>query len=185
MSKINFPHSLKIENIFEQFNLKPSTGLNDKQVEENRLKYGSNSLLSKKKKSSIILLLEQFNNPIIYILIIAGVINAIVADLNDVLVIAFVVILNTVIGYFQESKASNALDALKKMSAPFARVIRNGEQISIPTSDVVVGDLIILESGVRTPADGRLIETNNLLVDESMLTGESFCRFKKSRYHSS
>lgn len=180
MPTIKNPHSLEIKNITQALKTDIQNGLADIQVAENRGLYGSNTLMASKKKSSIILLLEQFNNPIIYILIIAGIINAIVADLNDVLVIAFVVILNTVIGFFQESSASKALDALKKMSAPFARVLRNSEQISIPASELVVGDIIILESGVRCPADARLIDTNNLLVDESMLTGESFAVDKKA-----
>ncbi|MCX7880124.1 MAG: HAD-IC family P-type ATPase [Ignavibacteria bacterium] len=172
-------HSLPCEKVIEYFNTNPTHGLTDKQVVENREKYGVNQLVGKKPKSDLKLLLEQFNNPIIVILIVAAILNAFISDLKDTFVIAVVVVLNTVIGFIQERKASDALKSLKKMAAPQARVIRNGQQKLISTSDVVCGDIIVLESGVRAPADGRLIDTNNLIVDESMLTGESFGIEKK------
>ncbi len=167
-------HSESFEKALQNFGVNKEKGLNQKQVEENRKKFGENRLITKKAKSHWILLLEQFNNPVIIILIVAAVFNAFISDIKDTFVIAAVVILNTLIGYIQERKASDALKALEKMAAPKARVIRDGQQKNIPTQDVVCGDLLILESGVRVPADGRLIESNNLLVDESMLTGESF-----------
>ncbi|MCX7907906.1 MAG: HAD-IC family P-type ATPase [Ignavibacteria bacterium] len=167
-------HSEKLEKLFEYYNVDREKGLTHKQVLEHRKKFGENRLITKKPKSNWILLLEQFNNPVIIILILAAILNAFISDLKDTFVIAAVVVLNTLIGYIQERKASDALKALEKMAAPHARVIRDGIQKNIPTQEVVCGDLLILESGVRVPADGRLIESNNLLVDESMLTGESF-----------
>jgi len=167
-------HSEPYEKVLEYYKVSKTEGLTEQQVKEHRKKYGENRLISKKPKSNWLLLLEQFNNPVIIILIIAAILNAFISDLKDTFVIAAVVILNTLIGYIQERKASDALKALEKMAAPHARVIRDGQQKNIPTQDVVCGDLLILESGVRVPADGRLIDSNNLLVDESMLTGESF-----------
>lgn len=172
-------HTFDLKDIYEKFDVNPEIGLNDEKIQKNRKEYGENIILSKKPKPDWVLFLEQFNNPIIYILIIAAIINALVSDLKDTIVIAAVIILNTVIGFIQERRASDALKLLSKMAAPVARVIRNGVQASIPTEEVVCGDIIILESGMRVPADARLIELNNLTVDESMLTGESFPLEKK------
>ncbi len=172
-------HSVPVEKVLKYFDVNPSIGLSNSQVEEYRIRYGNNKIIGKKAKSDWILLLEQFNNPIIIILIIAAILNVFISDLKDSLVIAVVVVLNTLIGFIQERKASDALKSLQKMAAPQARVIRSGIQQFIATSDVVCGDIIVLESGVRVPADARLIESNNLIVDESMLTGESFGVEKK------
>lgn len=172
-------HSIPVERVLKHFDVNPSIGLSNSQVEAYRAQYGSNKLIAKKAKSNWILLLEQFNNPVIIILIIAAILNAFISDLKDSLVIAVVVVLNTLIGFVQERRASDALKSLQKMAAPQARVIRSGIQQFIPTSDVVCGDIIVLESGVRVPADARLVESNNLIVDESMLTGESFGIEKK------
>lgn len=167
-------HSKLIEKVLEFFKVDPTQGLNDEQVQYYLKEYGQNILISKKSKSNWVLLLEQFNNPIIIILIVASIINAFISDIKDTLVIGAVVILNTLIGFFQEQRASDALKSLQKMAASKARVLRKGQQQLIATNEVVCGDIIVLESGVRVPADARLIEANNLIVDESMLTGESF-----------
>ncbi len=172
-------HSRPFESVLEYFKVNRNNGLNEEQVKQHRQRYGENRLIAKKAKSNWALLLEQFNNPVIIILIIAAILNAFISDIKDTLVIVAVVILNTIIGFIQERRASDALKALEKMAAPHARVIRDGEQKHIPTQEVVCGDLLVLESGVRVPADGRLIESNNLLVDESMLTGESFAIEKR------
>ncbi len=172
-------HSKKIDEIVGLFNTDVKKGLNSKQVEELRLKFGSNTLTSRKQKSNWLLLLEQFNDPLIYILTVAAILNALISDLKDTIVIIAVVILNTLIGFIQERRANDALKSLNKMAAPIARVLRNGEQVMLPAAEVVCGDIIILESGMRVPADARLIESNNLLIDESMLTGESFAAFKR------
>lgn len=167
-------HSLHSGEAIKQFASDKDKGLTDSAVMQNRAKYGENQIAAGKQKSNIILFLEQFHNPVIYILIVAAVLNSLVAEIKDALVIGAVVILNTVIGFVQERRAADALKALRKLSAPIARVIRNGEQVQIPTSEVVCGDILVLESGMRSPADARLIDTLNFLVDESMLTGESF-----------
>jgi Ca2+-transporting ATPase len=172
-------HSKDISEVLEHFNTDSEAGLKDEQVIDLREKFGENILTAKKNKSDFILLLEQFNDPIIYMLIIAAIFNAIYSDFKDTIVIVSVVILNTLIGFFQERRAADALKTLSKMAAPIARIIRNGEQLLIPSAEVVCGDLVVLESGMKVPADGRLIDTNSLLIDESMLTGESFAIGKK------
>ncbi len=173
-------HSKPIEEVIDHFRVDQKNGLESGRVAEHREKYGSNDLYVKKGKSVLRQLFDQFNEPVIYILIAAAIINAFVAEeIKDTIVIAIVVVLNTFIGFFQERRSSNALNSLKKMAAPNARVVRDGEQILIPASEVVCGDIIALESGMRVPADGRLIDTVTLMVDESMLTGESFAVNKK------
>ncbi len=167
-------HSVNVDEILKELSSNPKSGIKSKEVEKRKRHYGENKLASYKEKSNFKLLLEQFNNPVIIILIIAAIFTSIIGDFKDTIVIAFVVILNTAIGYIQERKASDALKSLQKMASSSSRVIRDGHQQSIPSTEVVVGDIIILESGMRAPADARLIETQNLMVDESMLTGESF-----------
>jgi len=167
-------HSLSTEQILTQLNVKSTHGLSDSEIVSNRLKHGPNELPQPKSKPDWQLFLEQFNDPIIYILIIAGIVNAFVAEPKDSIVIGVVVILNTFIGFIQERRAADAIKALQKMAAPTARVVRNGEHQHIPTNEVVYGDIVIMESGDRVPSDARLIDSHNLLVDESMLTGESF-----------
>ena len=169
-----FWHTQSSDVVLKTLNVNQETGLSSNQINDMREKHGDNTLISTKEKSAWVLLLEQFNDPVIYILIVAAVLNAFLAELKDTFVIATVVILNTLIGFIQERRASDALNALMKMTAPTARVIREGIQQIIAATEVVVGDIIILESGVRVPADARLIDSQNLLIDESMLTGESF-----------
>ncbi len=174
-------HSKTIEETLTNFGTSSKSGLNENRVDEMRDKYGKNELITQKKKHWIVLLLEQFNDPVLYILMVAAILNAFLADLKDTIVIAFVVVLNSLIGFFQERRASDALRALRNLAAPMAKVIRDGKAVSIPTTNVVAGDIVLLESGVRAPADARLIETHNLLVDESMLTGESFSINKQAK----
>lgn len=173
-------HNKPFEEVLSHFESSAQTGLTSKQINGLREKYGTNSLLTQKPKSPWLLLFEQFNNPVIYILVVAAIITSIVGHPKDSIVIAFVVVLNTLIGFVQERRAADALKALRKMAAPTARVIRDGTQQQIPTSEVVCGDVIVLESGMSSPADGRLIDVQNLLVDESMLTGESYSVNKKT-----
>jgi P-type Ca2+ transporter type 2C len=173
-------HSKTIEDVIKNFDTSQKDGLSNDKVDLMREKNGINDLVVGKTKHWILLLLEQFNDPVLYILMIAAILNAFLAELKDTLVIAAVVILNSVIGFIQERRASDALKALRQIAAPVAKVIRNGVSMTIPTTEVVTGDIILLESGVRAPADARLIESHNLVVDESMLTGESFAIIKQA-----
>jgi magnesium-transporting ATPase (P-type) len=171
-------HSTSVENIANKFKVDVKRGLDSTRVDAMQEEYGSNKPMQEKAKNPFILLLEQFNDPVIYILLVAILINFWIGSTKDAIVIGAVVILNTLIGFVQERRASDALKALREMSAPTAKILRDGIHLTIPADQVVCGDVVYLESGVRLAADARLIETQSLLIDESMLTGESFSVIK-------
>ena len=155
-------------------------GLSEEEARARLAKYGENKLAEKKKKSMALRFFEQFKDVMIIILIIAAIISFVVAcvegdpmEFIEPALILLIVILNAVLGLVQENKAEKALDALKNMSAPHARVIRGGKEHIISASEVVPGDIIKLEAGDFVPADARLLESANLKSDESALTGES------------
>ncbi|NFN88333.1 calcium-translocating P-type ATPase, PMCA-type [Clostridium sporogenes] len=159
--------------ILEELNVDISTGLSSDEVERRKEKYGLNKLNSQKQKSLLKMFFEQINDILIYILLAAAIISGVLGEVSDAIIIGVVIIINTVIGVVQESKAEKALEALKQLSTPKALVKRNGESIEIPSEDVVPGDVIILDAGRYVPCDLRLIETVNLKIEESALTGES------------
>lgn len=148
-------------------------GLSTEEVEKRKQQYGLNQLQGKKKKTILQMILAQLNDVLIYILIAAAVISVILDEPSDALVIGVVVIINAVVGVIQESKAEKSLEALKKLSTPKAIVKRNGEIIEIQSEELVPGDILIIDAGRFIPCDVRLIETANLKVEESALTGES------------
>ena len=155
-------------------------GLTTEQVEEQRAKFGENKLKEKKKKTTFQRFAEQFKDVMILILILAAIVSFVVimieknyGELFEPGLILLIVVLNAVMGVVQESKAEKALDALKNMSAPHARVIRNGEEKIVNASELVPGDIIMLEAGDFVPADARLIKSTSLKSEESALTGES------------
>ncbi len=155
-------------------------GLTDAQVAEGKQKYGENKLREKKKKTTAQRFLDQFKDVMILILIAAAIVSFVVVcleknwgELFEPALIVLIVILNALMGVIQESKAEKALDALKNMSAPHARVIRNGEEKIIDASELVPGDIIKLEAGDFVPADARLLHSAGLKSEESALTGES------------
>jgi P-type Ca2+ transporter type 2C len=173
-------HVQSLNSIISEFQSDSEKGLSASQVEKSLAKHGANELPKERQKSAIVLFLTQFQNPIIYILIVAGILTSIVADPMDSIVIFAVVIINTFIGYYQESKAEAALNALKNLTSPSARVIRGGVQTTLPSTELVCGDIVFVESGTKIPADIRLINTQELVIDESMLTGESLTVSKKA-----
>ncbi len=146
----------------EELAVDPSKGLSSNEVEKRREKYGLNKLNSKKQKSLLKMFFEQLNDILIYILLAAAIISGVLGEISDALIIGIVVIINTVIGVVQESKAEKALEALKQLSTPKALVKRNGENIEIPSEDVVPGDIIVLDAGRYVPCDLRLIGSANL-----------------------
>ena len=156
-----------------------AVGLNSAQVEERKAKYGENALKEKPPKTLLQRFIAQFADILIIILLISAGISFAVSLIGkeesffEPILILVIVIINACIGVFQESKAEKALDALKKMSSPHARVIRDGEEKLIDTKDLVPGDIIRLEAGDLVPADARLIRASNLKVEEAALTGES------------
>ncbi len=158
----------------------PDTGLTEDKASELIEKYGENRLKEKRKKSMLRRFAEQFNDVMILILLAAAAISFVVAcvernpkEFFEPLLILLIVVLNAIMGVLQESKAEKALDALKNMSAPHARVIRNGEEKIIDASSLVPGDIIHLEAGDFVPADARLLQSVSLKSEESALTGES------------
>ncbi|GAY72587.1 calcium-transporting ATPase [Lentilactobacillus kosonis] len=148
-------------------------GLSTKQVSDRRAEFGPNQLVAQKRTTILQKFLAQFKDLMIIILIIAAIIAGIAGEHIDAIIIIAVVILNAIFGVFQESKAENAIDSLKEMSAPMATVLRDGQTQSVKSEDIVPGDIVLLEAGDVVPADLRLIEANSLKIEEAALTGES------------
>lgn len=149
-------------------------GLTAKEVKIAQKKYGKNIIDKQKKDNVVLLFLKEFKDPMLLVLIGASLISIFLKEYIDAFIILFVVFLNVIISFVQELKASRALESLKELSAPKCFVKRDNKIIEISSSEVVVGDLIILEEGLVIPCDAKLISINQLLVDESSLTGESF-----------
>ncbi|WP_410984428.1 cation-translocating P-type ATPase [Bacillus cereus] len=160
-------------------------GLTNEIVQSRLKKYGRNELITKQKRTLWQRIFFQINDVLVYVLLIAALISAFVGEWADASIIFLVVVLNAAIGVIQESKAEQALEALKKMATPKAIVKRDGELKEIPSEDVVPGDIIMLDAGRYIPCDLRLIETANLKIEESALTGESVPVDKDSMYHPS
>ncbi|MBO8434283.1 MAG: cation-translocating P-type ATPase [Tyzzerella sp.] len=136
-------------------------------------KYGANEIQEGEKKSVLKIFLEQYTDFLVIILILAGIVSAFLGDVESALVIFVVITMNAILGTVQQVKADKSLESLKALSSPVAKVIRDGEKISINSKDVVVGDIVLAEAGDYICADGRIIENYNIKVDESSLTGES------------
>lgn len=150
-----------------------SSGLSVKEAESRLLRYGENKLKGKKPISKLIIFISQFKSPLAYILLLAGIISLLVREYADAGVIMGAVFLNAVIGFFQENKANRALAKLKEMVEHKALLFRDGNEIELESSQVVPGDIIIIEAGNRIPADARLIQAIDLKVNEANLTGEA------------
>ncbi|MBI5055721.1 MAG: cation-transporting P-type ATPase [Nitrospirae bacterium] len=148
-------------------------GLTDAEAKQRIAQYGPNKLIEEEKISKLKILLHQFTSPLIYILIIAGVVTFLLEEYIDSGVIFAVVVLNAVIGFIQEYKAEESVRALKKMVVPKAKVLREGREKEINSEELVPGDIVLLASGAMVPADLRLIHTIELKIEEAMLTGES------------
>ena len=147
--------------------------LTDEQVKEHREKYGPNELVEGKKKTVLQIFLEQYKDFLVIILIIAAIVSGFMGDAESAIVILIVITMNAILGTVQTVKAEQSLASLKKLSGPEAKVLRGGNVVQIPASEVTVGDIVMLDAGDYIPADGRIIECTSLKVDESALTGES------------
>lgn len=174
------PHSTQKEELLTSLSTDETRGLTDEQVKTLRAEHGENRLQEKKKKTMFWRFIDQFRDAMILILIAAAIISFVVAitegnpkEFFEPLLILFIVILNAVMGVMQESKAEKALDALKSLSAPHARVIRGGEERIVDAAELVPGDIIKVEAGDFIPADARLLQSVSLKSEESALTGES------------
>lgn len=165
-------YQLSVKEIFEELNSEEN-GLPESEAKERLMKYGLNKLAEEAKIDKFKIFIHQFTSPLIYILLIAGIVPILLEEYIDSGVIFAVVVINAIIGFIQEYKAEKSVKALKKMLVPKARVIREGREKEIKTEEIVPGDIILLASGNKVPADIRLIHTIKLHVNESMLTGES------------
>ena len=172
------------KDVLQELEVNPSTGLTSEEAGQRLLKYGPNKLAEKKKTPLFLVFLQQFNNPMIYILLAAALLSVAISiynsihsgeafDFADPIIIMGVCVLNAIIGTVQENKAEKSLEALKKMSSPTCVVRRDGKLVELKAEELVPGDIVILEEGRTVPADLRLIESINLKTDESSLTGES------------
>lgn len=172
-------HSLTTEETIDSLDAHKE-GLPVPEAEARLEKFGPNEIQGESKVSIWELLFHQVKNPLVYVLVVAAIISLTAGKTIDAIVIVVVIVLNTLIGFFQEYQAEEALAALKAQAAPEAEVIRKPEdaddymEMSVPTAYIVPGDVILLDEGTRVPADARLLESFNLEVDEAMLTGESF-----------
>ncbi|MEF9426583.1 MAG: HAD-IC family P-type ATPase, partial [Candidatus Mariimomonas ferrooxydans] len=165
-------YQLDVREIFDKLNTSEN-GLTVEEAKERLARYGPNRLAEEEKISKIKILVHQFTNPLIYILLVAGLVTIILQEYIDSGVIFAVVMLNAVIGFIQEFKAEESVRALKKMVVPKARVLRDGKEKEINSEELVPGDVVFLTSGSKVPADLRLFKTIELRIEEAMLTGES------------
>ncbi|WP_455049768.1 cation-translocating P-type ATPase [Granulicatella adiacens] len=165
-----------VEEVFNEVQSSPA-GLSSQEVASRLEKYGANTLQEGKKKSLLQKFVDQFKDFMILVLLVAAVVSMFAhsgePDPTDAIIILAVVLLNAILGVFQESKAEEAIEALKKMASPVASVLRDGHVEHVKGEDIVVGDVVILEAGDVVPADMRLFEVNTVKIEESALTGES------------
>jgi len=166
-------HHLPAEEVVDLMGTSHSAGLDQFEVESRQQSFGPNLLSQKKGRGPLVRFLLQFHQPLVYILLSAGVVTGFVAEWVDASVILGVVLINAVIGFMQESKAVRAIEALARSMITEATVIRRGEVLRVSSSDLVPGDIVLLQSGDKVPADLRLLNVKELRVDESVLTGES------------
>lgn len=161
------------EEVWDKLNTNGEKGLMDVEAKSRLVKYGLNELKEEPRKGLLSKVIEQFSDFLVVILIIAAFISVFVGEGRDAMVIFAVVIINAALGIFQEGRAERSLDALKKMTSPTAKVVRDGNITIVSSSNLVLGDIVLLEAGDIIPADIRLIESSNLKVEEASLTGES------------
>ena len=177
-------HTLSAQEAAEAWGTDLETGLSEAQVRERQARLGPNELQEQPPRSFWQMLLDQFNQFLVLILIVAAIVSALIGwsefthtgdttEFIDAVAIMAIVILNAILGVVQEGRAEEALAALKKMSAPNARVLRDGHLVTVPSRELVPGDVVILETGNYVPADVRLVESVNLRIEEASLTGES------------
>ena len=172
-------HTKEIREIERELKTNTRKGLTEEEAEKRLQSFGKNKLADKKRENILIKFIKQFNDFMIIILIIASIISAVVAKLDgsedyiDSIIIIAIVVFNSIMGLIQEAKAEKSLEALKTMTAPVCKVKRNGKIITVKGTEVVPGDIVILEAGNYVPADARIITCSNLKIEESSLTGET------------
>ena len=157
----------------KELNSDINQGLSNQEANNRLKKYGYNKIPEKQPLSGVKLFLSQFADPLIYILVIAAIVSLFLKAYSDAIIISIAVIINTIIGYIQENKASSALKELKKIIKQEATVLRDGRKIQILQENIVIGDILILNPGDKVAADARLLECKELEINEAALTGES------------
>ncbi|SDP97140.1 Ca2+-transporting ATPase [Mucilaginibacter sp. OK268] len=170
---LDHPFSLPVEEVITLIQANNVEGITHHEAEKRGRAYGPNSYKTQKQKGLWLILLLQFKSPIVYLLIVGAAVSLYFKDILETIAILAVILINALIGFFMEFQARSSMNALKKMDIMLARVIRGGKSRSIPSEQLVPGDLIPLEAGDIIPADGRLVAVNRLQCDESSLTGES------------
>ena len=166
-------HALSTEDVLRQLDTQTQAGLTSSEAAQRLERHGPNQLAEKPRPSFLHLVLAQLNNFVVILLIAASLISALLGEWVDAGAILAIVVLNSILGVVQESRAEEALAALKKMAAPEAHILRDGARISVPARELVPGDIVFLEAGNFIPADLRLLEAVNLRIEEAALTGES------------
>jgi len=166
-------HALSSEDALKVLETQPLVGLSSEEAAERLIRYGSNQLIGQPKSGFLKLLLEQLKSFIVILLLVATLVSALLGEWIDAAAIFTIVLLNASLGIVQETRAEDAMAALKKLAAPEAQVLRDGHRISKPASQLVPGDVVFLETGNFVPADLRLLEAVNLKIEEAALTGES------------
>ena len=166
-------HAVHVDHLAETLGTHLSQGLSQAEAQRRLTEHGPNELSERPRPGFLVMLWGQINNFLIIILIVASLVSLALGEVVDAAAIIAIVVLNSILGLVQESRAERALAALKKMAAPNAQVMRDGHQVAVPSRDLVPGDIVLLEAGNYVPADLRLVESINLRIEEASLTGES------------
>ncbi len=165
-------HLEQLETLYKHLGTRPD-GLTAQEAVQKLDQFGPNELKAKRKKTPFMMFLDQFKDFMILVLFAAAIVAGIAGEMTDTLIIIAIIIANAIIGFIQEYRAEKAIEALKQMAAPVVNVLRDGRAQSVPSREVVPGDIVLLEAGAIIPADMRLIENAQLKIDEAALTGES------------
>ena len=178
-------HAMPYDQVMKELETSEN-GLSDKEATIRLQKYGKNTLRESKQKSVLKMIAEQLSDVMVIILVIAMIFSLVMSfidgeGLAEAIVIFVVIVVNATVGVIQEKKAADSLEALKKMTAPNARALRNGEESIVPASELVPGDIVYLEDGCIVPADIRIINDNNMSIQEASLTGESLASQKDGK----
>ena len=166
-------HMMSSREICERLRVNPEKGLSDREVNRRLVEVGHNSLAVKKGVNPVFLFLGQFKDFMVMVLMIATLISGLLGEIADAVTILAIILINAILGFIQEYKAEKSMESLKSLTAPEATVLRDGTVTRIPASELVPGDIVMLEAGDRIPADIRWVKTTNIRVEESALTGES------------
>jgi Ca2+-transporting ATPase len=172
-------HTISLAEIFSETKSR-NEGLTSAEATQRLKEFGYNTLPQEKPYSKIRLFLSQFNSPLMYILFATVVISFLLKNYSDTIFIVIVLLINTTVGFYQENKANQSLLALKRMVKIRAKVLRDGHEKEIDSEELVVGDIVILRAGDKVPADGRIIQSKGLKINEASLTGESQAIEKKA-----